>query len=77
MMTSCLLFGFFNIGFLITPSGKNRMQLHVWGFLLIHLNQNYFIIGNTALYGNFCIEGWKKHNTLNLLKGFYCLYSWQ
>lgn len=74
MMTSCLLFWFFNLEFFITASG---MPLQVKGFLLIHLNQNYFIIGNTALYGNVYIEGWKKHNTLNLLKGFCCLYSWQ
>lgn len=76
MMTSCLLSDFFNLEFLITASGKKCMLLHVWSFL-IHLNQNYFIIGNTALYDNFCIEEWKKHNTLNLLKVFCCLYSWQ
>lgn len=77
MMTSCLLFGFFNLGLLIIASGKNCMPIHVWGFLLTHLNQNYFITGNTAIYGNFCIAGWKKRSTLNLLKRFCCLYSWQ
>lgn len=35
------------------------MPLHVWGFHLTHLNQNYFIIGDAAFMVTSLLKGGK------------------